>query len=94
MYPLIQECAKKLVAYLEKPEILAEYGLDAKELSAKYTTEVIASCAFGLEGNCFQDPNAEFREIGKSIFTPSFISGMKQMLVFLVPGLARIVNIK
>ncbi|GJQ75224.1 Cyp6a9 [Trypoxylus dichotomus] len=37
--------------------------LDIKEILACYTTDIIGSCAFGLECNSFRDPNAEFRSI-------------------------------
>lgn len=94
IYPFMQENSKKLVSYLEQPETLAEFSLEAKELCSKFTTENIANGVFGVEGNCFVDPKAEFREIGKDLLTPSFILGIKHMLVLLIPQLATKIKIK
>jgi len=37
---------------------------------AKYTTDVIGSCAFGIEINSLSNKENEFRRIGKDIFRP------------------------
>ena len=39
-----------------------------KELAAKYTTDVISTCAFGIQSNSLNDPNALFRHFGRLIF--------------------------
>lgn len=67
---------------------------EAKELSAKFTTENIAICAFGLEGNCFQDPNAEFRSIGRKMFEVSLSKGLQMFLIFIMPWLANILDVR
>nr|XP_024216018.1 cytochrome P450 6a2-like [Halyomorpha halys] len=42
-----------------------------KELLARCTTDVIASCALGVEPQSLKDPNSEFRAIGKEFFDPN-----------------------
>lgn len=42
--------------------------LDIREIVSCYTTDVIGSCAFGLDCNSFKDENAEFRKYGKKFF--------------------------
>ncbi|KAH1028059.1 hypothetical protein HUJ05_001463 [Dendroctonus ponderosae] len=41
-----------------------------KEFLCNFTTDVIASCGFGIESDCLGDPNDAFRRAGKKIFEP------------------------
>lgn len=71
MFPLILDCAKHLEQYLDKL-ILREEFIECRELTAKYTTDVIGSCAFGIEMNALSDEESEFRRIGRKVFANSF----------------------
>lgn len=71
MFPLILDCAKHLEQYLDKL-VLREEFIECRELTAKYTTDVIGSCAFGIEMNALSDEESEFRRIGRKVFSNSF----------------------
>ncbi|XP_061396407.1 probable cytochrome P450 6a14 [Musca vetustissima] len=43
--------------------------LEVRDLCARFTTDVIANCAFGVECNSLKDPNSEFRRKGVEIFS-------------------------
>lgn len=43
-------------------------AVEIKELCACYTTDVISTCAFGLECNSLNNPDADFRAKGRLIF--------------------------
>jgi len=43
--------------------------VECRELMAKYTIDVIGSCAFGIEINALSNENNEFCKMGKKIFT-------------------------
>lgn len=84
-----------MVKYTER-EIATNGGkalFEAKELCAKYTTENIAVCGFGAEGRCFDDPNAEFRKIGRKIFEISLFSGIVRLIILLFPFISNIFNV-
>lgn len=72
MFPLILECADHLEQYLEKIVARGE-PIECRELTAKYTTDVIGSCAFGIEINAISDDESEFRRVGKSVFATNFL---------------------
>lgn len=89
MFPLVCECAEELNKYLEK---YADEGeiIEMKETIAKYTTDVIASCAFGIQVNSLKNPDAEFREMGKRINgPPGLLQGIKLFCVGVNPDLSK-----
>ncbi|KAK9695725.1 Cytochrome P450 [Popillia japonica] len=64
MFQTLLDCGNPMIDHVshlcEK-----EQNIDIKEIVACYTTDIIGSCAFGLECNSFKDPNAEFRLYGR-----------------------------
>ncbi|XP_065369500.1 probable cytochrome P450 6a21 [Calliphora vicina] len=64
MYPTVIQVAEKFVeVFSHLSQGNAE--VEIKELLARFTTDVIGTCAFGIDCNSLQDPNAEFRLMGK-----------------------------
>ncbi|XP_043511352.1 probable cytochrome P450 6a20 isoform X1 [Frieseomelitta varia] len=70
MFGLILECAEHFEKYLDKLAARDEPA-DFREVTAKYTTDVIGSCAFGIEMSSMSDEDSEFRKVGREIFRPS-----------------------
>lgn len=71
MFPLVKKCAEGI-----KPALM-EYvsiddGLEIRDLCARYTTDAISSCAFGIDTHSLQDPESEFRQMGKRVFEPRY----------------------
>jgi cytochrome P450 family 6 len=93
MFNLMAECANKLKECLEKP---AENGemLEMKEFMAKFTTEVIGLCVFGLQSNAINDSDSEFRQMGRQVFRSSPIRGVINVLQIIFPSLMKIFPIK
>nr|XP_034178677.1 cytochrome P450 6a2-like isoform X2 [Osmia lignaria]XP_034178678.1 cytochrome P450 6a2-like isoform X2 [Osmia lignaria]XP_034178679.1 cytochrome P450 6a2-like isoform X2 [Osmia lignaria]XP_034178680.1 cytochrome P450 6a2-like isoform X2 [Osmia lignaria]XP_034178681.1 cytochrome P450 6a2-like isoform X2 [Osmia lignaria] len=70
MFYLIIECSQHLEKYLAK-EVEKGVPLECRELAARFTTDVIGSCAFGIEMNALADERSEFRQMGKDFFDTS-----------------------
>ncbi|KAK1122055.1 hypothetical protein K0M31_009900 [Melipona bicolor] len=68
MFPLIVECAGHLEKFLDR---VANNGepVECREMAAKFTTDVIGNCAFGISMNALEDEDCEFRRMGRKIFT-------------------------
>ncbi|XP_065214600.1 cytochrome P450 6k1-like isoform X3 [Planococcus citri] len=65
MLPLVKACGEKLSEVIDQTQY--DKFFDVKELSSRYTTDVIGNCAFGLQTNSLDDPNAEFIIMGKKL---------------------------
>ena len=92
MFNLMAECAEELQQHLDEPARNGDI-LEMKEVMAKFTTNVIGSCAFGLNCNSITDPNSEFRKMGKRLFEPTFGSYLRRMLRSLSPFLINLFHI-
>lgn len=71
----------------ENPEI------EMRDILARFTTDVIGTCAFGLECNSLGDPNAKFRQMGRKIFEPPKNRLIKRFFILQSRSLARFLGI-
>lgn len=69
MFFLMEACCNEFVKALEP--IAEQNGkFSVKDFLSCFTTDVIASCAFGLESNSLKNPNNEFRVNGNLVVNP------------------------
>ncbi|XP_029170173.1 cytochrome P450 9e2-like [Nylanderia fulva] len=82
MLDLVSKCASEFVNYLDDhPELCVE--VDTKQIFRRYTTDVIATTAFGISVNSMKDQNNEFYTKGLEIIQ-SFNGGVLVMVRFLL----------
>lgn len=86
MFNLMNECAEELRSFLAGPASRNE-DLEIKEIMAKFTTDIIGSCVFGLKCNSLKDPDSEFRNMGRKVVEPSLSNVVRRLLGLLVPKL-------
>lgn len=91
MFPLMEEVTNNLNNYVSKN---IQSSLEAKDMCARFTTDNVATCAFGLEAYSFTDQDGQFREMGKKIFAIDTMTGLKLMIAFLYPGLVKMLQIR
>ena len=60
MFSSIEQVGDRFVSYLDETE-KANKVFDAKDLSQRFTTDVVGSTAFGLEINCLKGENEIFK---------------------------------
>ncbi|GLG99019.1 Cytochrome P450 6j1 [Gryllus bimaculatus] len=92
MYEIVEGRAKFLAETLHK-ENTGE-PMSAYDLVARYTTDVIASCAFGIDSGTLRDPRAEFRRKLKMIFDLSPTEALRFLMAFVSPNAVHTFNIK
>ncbi|KAJ8951050.1 hypothetical protein NQ318_003746 [Aromia moschata] len=62
MFEIINNAGLDMNKYIKKN--LGQ--LESKEICSKYSTDVIAACAFAIRAHSFENENADFRKIGES----------------------------
>ncbi|XP_014214659.1 probable cytochrome P450 6a13 [Copidosoma floridanum] len=86
MFYLLTECADHFEDFLEtatakNPEI------ECRDITAKFTTDVIGSCVFGLKMNALAEEESEFRRMGRKIFDISLLRMIKLRIKDAAPWL-------
>ncbi|KAF5285135.1 hypothetical protein FQA39_LY16824 [Lamprigera yunnana] len=72
MFDTVLECSEQLLKALDDCAA-SEAPFDLDEMMACFTTDVIGSCAFGLECNSFKGTNCEFRQFGNDVMRPPML---------------------
>lgn len=93
MFSTVVEMAERFRGCLS--EIIKEHDeVEMKELLARFTTDVIGTCAFGLECNSLNDPNAEFRHYGRLLTTKRRHNELFLILMKRYKRIARMLHVK
>jgi cytochrome P450 family 6 len=91
MFPAVASHADQMIEYL-KPFADKCSNLELKEIYASFTTEVISDVAFGLETKCLGNVDNEFRKMGKAVFEPTALEGLKFFFITAYPKLGHFFN--
>ncbi|XP_051165488.1 uncharacterized protein LOC127284206 [Leptopilina boulardi] len=87
MFYLILKSSENLELYLKKI-VTANKIIECRSVTAKFTTDVIGSCAFGIDVNAFVDENNnEFLRMGKKIFDVGYWRTLKMQIMRILPNL-------
>jgi cytochrome P450 family 6 len=88
MFQTLVDCEVNL-----QEKMLQEYEkkvpLDVKEILGCFTTDIIGSCAFGLDFKTFEQENSPFRVYGKKFFNSTKFRSVKSTFASNFPELAR-----
>jgi len=61
---------------------------------ARFTTDVIASCALGINGNSLKDPDSEFGRRIRAILDFTVKKGLTMLTAFFAPHLKTVFRLK
>jgi len=67
MFHLLLNCSEHFERYLAEM-VPADKIVECRDLTAKFTVDVIGSCAFGIEMNALNEETNEFCVMGRKIF--------------------------
>ncbi|XP_068147565.1 uncharacterized protein [Drosophila tropicalis] len=92
MYPLMIEIAKDLETNLSKHSKSSVVPI--KNICARFTTDLIATIAFGIKANSLTAAKSEFFDHNQAIFTPSLGRALDFAIIFVLPALATLARVK
>ncbi|XP_023719043.1 probable cytochrome P450 6a14 isoform X2 [Cryptotermes secundus] len=92
MFQILVDCGNELKKHVDQSAANGE-TLEVKDILAKFSTDVIATFAFGVQCNCLKNPDAEFRKWGRKIFETNMKTGVRDLAMFVAPALASIIKI-
>ncbi|KFB51698.1 AGAP007480-PA-like protein [Anopheles sinensis] len=91
-FPLVQEIANDFLRYINATR-KNDPHFEAKDICAKYTINVVAGVAFGIDAESFTNPNAEFSKMGNALFTPTWQTAIRTHLALFAPGLSKLLRV-
>ncbi|KAH8271609.1 hypothetical protein KR018_011048 [Drosophila ironensis] len=96
LYTLMQEIGRDLEIAMERKikQHPDKYVTEIKEICAQFTTDSIASIAFGVRANSLENPNSEFRHQGRKMFEFSVSRAKDFFVVFFLPKLTSLFRVK
>uniref|UniRef100_A0AAT9UTQ4 Cytochrome P450 6PU1 short isoform n=1 Tax=Maconellicoccus hirsutus TaxID=177089 RepID=A0AAT9UTQ4_MACHI len=91
MFAYVKECVDELITVIDE---LHDEEIEMKDLMARYTVDVISSCAFGLKTNSLRHPDAEFKKMGTQALSPTTWTRIKDTLTAISPKLVYFLKIR
>lgn len=89
MFVLMSEIAEKYTANLAKNDkVIQEWEM--KNLFSKYTNDIIATCAFGINCDSLTDPQNEFFRMGKLLTIVTWSVTIRGMFIGFFPKLCEV----
>ena len=72
-----------------------ENVFEFKDLASKFTVDVIASCAFGIEVNSFKDPDNDFQKIARAVTNFANLKNDFEIYwIFTIPSIMKALEVK
>ncbi|KRT86689.1 cytochrome P450, partial [Oryctes borbonicus] len=88
MFQMVMDCANGLEQEIKK--LCSEkQPVNVKEIGALFTTNVIGTCAFGLDCNSFENPNNEFRTHTRKFFDGGLERVIRNFVTLSFPKLCK-----
>ncbi|KAJ6632804.1 putative cytochrome P450 6a14, partial [Pseudolycoriella hygida] len=94
MFPIIVGVADELKNTIDSLIVSSTGEFEIKEVLARFTTDVIGSCAFGIECNSLKNENSDFRKYGKLIFASPRNSFLKVLFMSMFRNWSRKLGMK
>ncbi|KAK5638915.1 hypothetical protein RI129_013225 [Pyrocoelia pectoralis] len=93
MFDIFFKCSNSLVGVMDE-HVENTKVVDIKEIIARFTTDIIACCAFGVDCDSLWDANSEFRKYGMKAFRKGIFQIIKDLIWNSCPKVAHLLNFR
>lgn len=93
MFPTIVNIGHNLIECLLEARLRCS-EIEIKDFCARFSTDVIGTCAFGIDCNSLNDPTHEFRHFGRKLFEKPRHSVLWRRVLDQFSSLGRFLHIK
>lgn len=93
MFSSLVDCGAPLQKFLHDVTLKGE-NIEFREISARYSTSVIASVAFCININCIDNPDTSFRKYGRQFFALNSKNGLRFAAMLLFPNILKVSKIR
>lgn len=94
MFPTFLDCALNLQNHVDLCARADNSAIEIRDLFARYTTDIIASVAYGFDSDSINNPDNIFRKMGAKVFEPSLPAGLRALTMFLMPKMTNILRVR
>merc|ERR1712213_287145 len=92
MMRFIDKVSDSLVGHLDKRTALTD-GFELKDTMGKFSLDTLASCAFGVDGQSFEDKESVFVNNAARIFSNTKMDQFKIFGAMMLPGMAKFMRL-
>ncbi|KAF2897837.1 hypothetical protein ILUMI_08338 [Ignelater luminosus] len=92
MFQTLVDCSTGLVNVMDK-FVMEKQAIDIKEIVGRFTTDIIGSCAFGIDCSSLKNPDSEFRQYGKKFFDTSVKDSIVRLLTLTAPEIFTVLRL-
>lgn len=93
MFFTILDVGRRLEQHL-LPLAAMKADIEIRDILGRFMTDVIASCAFGLDTDCINNPTSEFREMGRKMINFPKSKALKLILASTFQRQARLLGVR
>ncbi|KAF5287030.1 hypothetical protein FQA39_LY16144 [Lamprigera yunnana] len=88
MFETMSQCGEQMLEAVDGT-FKKRQPIDIKDTLARFGTDVIGSCAFGIDCNSFKNPNSKFRKFTRRVFMRTKFETLKKDFCTAYPSVAR-----
>ncbi|XP_024941102.1 cytochrome P450 6k1 isoform X2 [Cephus cinctus] len=93
MFNMLEDCSREFESAL-RGIVKTKDMVEIKEISARFMTDVIGHCVFGIQIDTLNDKNIEFRTVGKEVFEVTLRIRLLRVIQMAFPNLFKLIRAK